>query len=128
MSHPYKTDAKARVSRIVGRARGGRTHSDAAEDRKLIKKVMKDEDVRAEGGKSKARLDKYARGGKVKGKTNVNIMVGKPDVAPMPPAPPVVPPDAGPMPPRKRGGRVNKAGADSGEGRLQKARAQKRRA
>lgn len=64
------------------------------------------------GGKTaRARLDKYARGGKVKGKTNVTVIVApqgggaRPPMAPpMPPPviarPPVAPPMAGPpMPP-----------------------------
>lgn len=105
-------------------------------------------DLKSIGMKSGGRLDKYARGGKAKAKksgshTKINIMVapksgeGPPPAlppspigaAPPPPMPPKMPmpPPPGPMGgPMKRGGKVKMtAGADSGEGRLQKARAQK---
>ena len=95
---------------------GGKVHSDAAEDKKLIDKeftrLEKREEKtgkKAEGGAVKPRLDHFARGGKVKGKghgkgktiTNVIIapqggahppmpMGGSPGAPPMlPPRPPV---------------------------------------
>ena len=96
MSHPYKGSKnaeKTRVGHILGRAKGGSVHSDAAEDAAMIKKAMGDHDKQLHGGKhtdlknlgssSKGRMDKYARGGKVgkskgggKGHhTKINIVV-----------------------------------------------------
>lgn len=101
---------------------------------------------RADGEMGKHKMDKYARGGKVKG-TTVNVIVaggggGAPPggAPPMPTAKPPMPPMAGPppgagaMPPppmgrpgMKSGGRVkqlsvNDGGAGSGKGRLKKAK------
>lgn len=101
------------------------------------------------------RLDRRARGGKVKGKTVVNVNVMQPSgddkaavplpipvpaggPGPMPPKPPMMPPAGGPpvpgpmpgapgLPVRKRGGAVKMtAGSLSGPGRLQKTKMQKR--
>lgn len=152
--HPGQKKAKERVSR---RASGGATSADASIGRKAISlHAAEHKELKAEGKKSGGRLDKYARGGKTKGKggkkgnnTKINIMVAPkvgneapPPVPPtdlgaapppMPPKMPLGPPAGGPMgapmggPPMKRGGKVGmKAGADSGEGRLQKAKAYKR--
>lgn len=110
MAHPYRNEArdsgKARVAHITkGYARGGKVeHSDEAQDKKLIKKMIAESEASDEGKKS----NKFARGGKVKGlgkglgKTNVNVIVAnKPKSSPeadvpapgadMPPPPVPVP-------------------------------------
>lgn len=206
MAHPFQEHRahkveKSRVSHIVGKAHGGEVHADAAIDAKQIKAMVKPGALKADGTKSKGRLDRYARGGKVKKGTTVNVIVAPgaggdktplpvnapPGAAPLPPPrPPMMPPPGG-MPPggppgmmprrdggragykkggavksgpaweegnknatpvehspgkndtakinskpplltRKRGGRAYPltAGADSGEGRLQKTRAQRK--
>lgn len=116
------------------RKRGGRTkHADEAEDKALVRKMVKKDCVR-EGRK---------HGGRTKGKMNVNIIVGQPGgmmarppmppapppqsiPVPMPPAPPPAPP-MGAAPPgggfggpmqRKAGGRIPKTGAGGGLARL----------
>lgn len=155
MSHPYqshreKHPGKSRVHKLYGYARGGKVKSDAAEDAAMIKKAIGDHDRQLHGGKhtdlanigpkGKGRMDKYARGGKVKkaGKTTINIniaskepnnvppplppMAGPPPGPPMPPKPPMGPPPGGPpmgsgLPPglgMKRGGGV-KSGISSSE-------------
>lgn len=157
MAHPFRkfneSDAgKARAKHLTkAYAKGGKVHSDAAEDRKLIKKMMAEHErgeMKVEGRASGGRLDKFARGGKTKsGKTNINIVIapqGSPPApggaraAPVPipvgGPPPMPPPGAGgpggpPMPPpgmMQRGGRAKlTAGAETGVGRLQKAKALK---
>lgn len=102
-----KTAAEHHDSKVAGHkgakryARGGKVHSDEAEDKKLIKKMMHEHDA-----------GKYARGGKVKpAQTNIAIVMpgaNKPQGMPMPiPAgPPPGPPPGGPppMPPPGAGG------------------------
>lgn len=146
MAHPYskfneKDAGKARAKHLTkGYARGGKAHSDEAQDKKLISKMISAHDRKVEGRAAGGRLDKFARGGRTKG-TNIKIAIVAPSGAsPSPPgveAPSPVPPLGGgpppmppmpPMPPRppmmKRGGKVGmKAGAETGEGRLQKAKA-----
>ena len=125
-----KVDGESSVVRLdrKPRASGGKVHSDAAEDKKLIAKMIKADDKRHE----------RAGGGRIKsgkGKTSINIIVGTPQHAgmatpasqpparvplPVPMAPPPsaamggpagmppVPAGAGMMPPmRARGGKVS---------------------
>lgn len=135
---------KKRLDRVM------RSHPDAAQDRKLVKSMVKPDDLKKGA---------YARGGAVKGKgkTVVNVIVAgqggaggppgaggsmpppsgpmpPPAAAAPPPRPPMMPP-GGPagaaMPPpgpmRKDGGRVSypkmDAGAQSAAGREEKAKA-----
>ena len=114
MAHPYKEHTgkhphhKHRVKKLFGHFKsGGAVHSDAAEDKKLIKSELKKHDMKAQGHKGHARLDKHARGGKVKhGKghhTKINIIVapkGGGDGAAPPMMPPPGPGAAPPMPPK----------------------------
>lgn len=137
MAHPYasvKQDKveRSRVSKMTqGCASGGSVHSDAAQDRKMVKSMVKSSALKMEGAKSGGRLDKYARGGAVKkASTNVNVIIapqGGAGGAPMPVPPvggPAVPPAAGPppMPPgmpvqQKNGGRTRyAAGGKVGDG------------
>lgn len=113
MAHPYaahRQTAKehSRVGHITkGYKSGGAVkHADAKQDRKLFKSMMKEE-MHAEGGKSKHRMDrpKRAKGGKVgkkhgNSKTVINILTGGDKGAP-PPMPMGPPPGVGPaaMPP-----------------------------
>ena len=168
-------------AKIGNYAKGGAVHKDEAEDRALIKKMVKKKDLKPEkraeggfvhGGMPKKRLDKisrqtakgdantsmpfpagkekFAKGGKVKGKgkTQVNVIIGhqgQPAAQPvpvpvpaggapaMPPRPPMAPPP-GAMPPpgagappagmpmRAKGGSVPKMefGGGGGKGRLEK--------
>lgn len=103
-----------RVGHITrGYASGGAVHrhDDAAEDKKLIKKVLKERDAQAVSGRpAKERADRphRAKGGRVgkhKG-TNVNVIVAggaHPGMAPPPAmaagAPASMPPPRPPMPP-----------------------------
>lgn len=127
---------KDRVGKMTaGYAKGGMAHSDAAQDKAMIKKMVKGTALRADGGAVRPRADRPARakGGRVKG-TNINIIVAPksgdaPAMAapPMPPKPPMAPPappvpamgpQAGlggmppmpPGPPRSEGGRAYKKG------------------
>jgi hypothetical protein len=76
--------------------------------------AVRDDDIRGPGSKS----SRFARGGKVKGDTNITIVVpggsAKPPMPPVGAAPPmpIPPPPAPPpgMPMRAAGGRVGKAG------------------
>lgn len=156
--HPYANHrqdkaGKARAKHLTNYKKGGAIHSDAAQDKKLIGKMIAANDKKVEGRASGGRLDKFARGGRAKGKgkgkkgTNINIAIVSPDkekdpaaTMPKPPmpmapmAPPPMPggPGGGPagipgapggLPPMKRGGAIKmKAGAESGEGRLEKSK------
>lgn len=76
---------------VPGKKRGGKVHSDEAEDRKLIDKMVK-KDARTgkkDGGERMARKS----GGRAKGKTNVNIVIAQPHAGA-----PAAMPGAGAMP------------------------------
>lgn len=93
-------------------------HSDEAEDKALIKKMVKPAARKklkdggcADGGKPAARADRLARGGKAKhkgksGHTTVNVVVAghKPEPKPMPVPVPMGGPPPGAMPPPGAGG------------------------
>lgn len=143
MAHPYQSSRehlheRERVAHITGaheghrdyeqtyhRARGGKVeHADEAEDKAIVKHMVKPGALKAHGGKVKAHPGKAhrAKGGRVKhgkGKTVVNVNVapqqsqphpmpvpvpgGPPPGAaagppPMPPRPPMPAPGAGPVP------------------------------
>lgn len=129
MSHPYAGLREVHAGRKRANAvskhfkKGGAVHADEAQDKKLIKKMMGDEEkkeLKVEGRASGGRLDRYARGGRTKhkAKTNINIIVaphggnsdkGAPTAPlgpppgmgggpPMPPKPPMMPPPGGPPP------------------------------
>ncbi len=74
MAHPHAAHRQHKVehSRVAhitkGYAAGGAVHSDEAEDRTMVKGMVKKSALKAEGGKPKHRADKphRARGGKVK--------------------------------------------------------------
>lgn len=112
MSHPMNEHRQHKVERsrahtmIKGYASGGAVkHSDAAEDKKLVKGMVKKAALRADGGAVKARADRPARkkGGRVKkSNTTVNVITGgHAPVAGLGTAPMSPPPmAAAPMPPR----------------------------
>lgn len=151
MSHPYQQHREHHVERdrvhhITGsheptrtyehikRARGGKVeHSDEAEDKALVKGLVKPSALKHDGHKAKHRADKAhrAKGGRVKKNkatiVNVNVAPQQPQSQPhpvpvpvpqagaapppVPPRPPMMPPGGGPpgMPPpgiRATGGRI----------------------
>lgn len=142
----YRDASKiSRASKMECYKSGGRVHDDAAEDRAMVRSMVKPTAMKAgggpiEGGGTKRRMDrkgpKSDKGGEKKsGKVNVNIIVANPGkdapgagpmpIAPppkpmIPPAgPPPMPPPGPPLPPmRKHGGRIT-AGAATGAGRKQ---------
>jgi hypothetical protein len=115
MAHPMKSACSSdssRVRKIAGYRKGGAVHkTDGKADKKMFAKKFEPK-LKAEGDKPKARLDKFARGGKVKGKsaTTVNVIVapkGAGDQAAMPPpdmGPAMPPPPSPPTPPAGAGG------------------------
>ncbi len=144
MAHPFNEHRnhkvqKDRVGKMTAGYSNGVGHSDAAQDKAMIQKMVKPVALRADGGAVKPRADRPARakGGRVKG-TNINIIVAPkaadapvaPPVPPMPPKPPMAPPAAAapappmglppglggmpppmpPGPPRSEGGRAYKKG------------------
>lgn len=97
---------------VGGFKRGGGVHKDEAEDKAMVRKMVKPGALT--GKKDGGEADRVARksGGRAKGKTNINIVIsaGKPDAPVMPPvgmgaaAPPPMPmpppmPPGGAMPP-----------------------------
>jgi hypothetical protein len=110
--------ATSRLSRAAGLKKGGKVHEDVAEDKALIKKMVKAEarTARKEGGGVftgpgypgkvpgvvPGGRSPHARGGKAgKGKTNINILIGagKPaDMAANPMGGPTPPPGGIPVP------------------------------
>lgn len=85
MAEEHPSARAARMLRESGYARGGEVHPDAAEDKALIRKMVKPNALarknggRVHGEKSESRPDRRARGGEVKhkgAKTAVNITVG----------------------------------------------------
>ncbi len=114
MAHPFNEHRQhkhehARVSHIAkGYASGGAVHGDAAEDRKMVRGMVKSSALKAEGGKPSHRADRphRAHGGRVKhGKgTNVNVIVashpGPSPAGPVGAGVAAVPPQAVPAPPR----------------------------
>lgn len=115
MAHPHNEirDHKVQHSRVAhiakGYADGGAVHSDAAQDRAMVKGMVKPGSLKVDGGKPTQRADKphRARGGRTKkgGKTVVNVInAGGTHPAPTGPMPmPGGPPPmaaAPPMPPR----------------------------
>jgi len=93
---------KPHAGHRLRRASGGKVaHSDEPEDRALVKKMVKGE---ALTGKSEGGRAHRASGGRAKGKTTVNIIIGGPKAgAPTPPmamgSPPIPPGDGAPPPP-----------------------------
>lgn len=144
MSHPFANLRQSKVERSRATdmtkdcyAGGGAVSRTAAKS--VAKSTAKSKAMKIDGKHAAPRLDKFARGGKVKGKgaTNVNVIIApqgggagagagaammpKPPLPAMPPppmaGPPGMPPGAGaggpPMPPgmmpHARGGRANYA-------------------
>lgn len=114
MGHPYAEHRQSKVERNrVDKITDGYDHPDAPQDKALVRTMVKTKALRARGGKitgksAAPRLDKYARGGKVKkdGKTNVNVIIAPQGggagaagagaaVMPKPPMPAMPPPMAG---------------------------------
>lgn len=150
MGNPFggkaQASSKTKFKAITGKSGGGQKFDgDKQGSPKMAKSIKSGGEEAPYGAKGKGRLDKFARGGSVKkGTTTVNIAIVNPgkgkDEAPPPPlmpppgpggpppgimAPMQPPPDGPPGPPmmRARGGRLPTAGAYSGVGRLQKAKA-----
>jgi len=96
--HREHVSTRKRVGHILkGHKHGGGVHADAKADKKLFGKMIAEHEHKAHGGKSKHRLDKFARGGKAKGKhgNHVNIAIVSPrshDDAGAAPGGPALPP------------------------------------
>lgn len=136
MAHPHRTKAaessRDKFRAITGHGGGGHAHAGASHGKKpgthgVLKtfdghsKTYKD-GGRAHGGRSKARADKYARGGRTGGPKNVTINItaaqpGGPGMGAMPPpmaAPPPAPVAPPPMPPPGGGGAAGAMGGGGG--------------
>lgn len=150
MAHPYANQVKkgsaAKFKAMTGKKSSGQSHPDEAQDKALIKKMLKQHDAGEYAVGGAVSTPSFARGGRTKkgkGNTNINIIIAgkdKEEAPPMPmPRPPMAPPPGleppggpagappmpgSPMPAMKRGGKVPmKAGAETGQGRLEKKRA-----
>ena len=72
MAHPFnehrahKVEKRRIPERTKGYAHGGAVHADEAADKKLIKRTVKKSAMKMDGDKPKHRMDRRARGGKVK--------------------------------------------------------------
>ena len=119
MAHPYadtaRSGSKAKFKAISGREGSGQGHPDESQDRKMIRAAMGAHDKQLHGGKrtelgkaigkaAGGRIDKFARGGKVKGKVNINIIVPRGEPSAVPPLPAAMGPPGGmpmgpPVPP-----------------------------
>lgn len=151
MTHPHAEHRQHKVERrrvksmLKGYAAGGAvSHDDEAEDKALVKKLVKPRAMKMDGGAVKHRADRRARGGRTSKKgTNVTVVVAPQGggagahpmpmpvpagAAPMPPRPPMPPPGGPPpgapgigpgmppgMPMRAKGGRI-KSGPTWNEG------------
>jgi hypothetical protein len=153
MPHPFKSGAKstsrAKFKALTGKNGIGDGDTDGSELQPASKRMA---DLKVMGADTMPRVDKRARGGRTGSKININILSvphgSQPGSAPPPQLPagpmgaaaapmpgslPFTAPGGGAPPPgappmRKRGGSVKMtAGSESGLGRLQKARAAKRR-
>lgn len=147
-NHPYNQHreqqvAHRRVNTILsGSPSGAAKHMAGPAYSQITSKsaAVRDDDVRGHSAPKR-----FARGGKVKGDTNISIVLpgagaAKPPMPPMPPPmmagpPPGGPPPGPPMPPmgpppgmpmRARGGKVMTAGSATGVGRLELAAKTKR--
>lgn len=134
MSHPYQSSRENHVQRgrvaklTAGYSKEpGISKAGASESHRIAKTKASGDMPKIDGGSSKPRLDKYARGGAVKkGATNVNVIIapqgGQPanspppvlpapgGMGPPPPVPPGIPPPGGPPPMmQNRGGRTHYA-------------------
>ena len=131
MSHPHHEhrDHKVQHRRVAhitkGYAHGGAVHSDEAEDRKMVRGMVKKTALKVDGHHARHRADKphRARGGRTSkkgGKTVVNVIAGgghpgaaAPMMAGPPPAAPAqMPPPA--MPPRPMPGPMMPPGGAPG--------------
>lgn len=116
MANPFASQAKStsasKFKMMTGKKSSGQSHPDGGSDAKAAS--MKNErsgEYKVGGAVSSPRADKFARGGKTKGKhgkgTHINIAVVAPhgkDAGGMPPGLPSGPPPGMPMPPPGAGG------------------------
>ena len=121
MAHPFANvrEHKVHRSRVASMTKGyaGGGHSDEPADRKLIKGMVKPGALKMDGKKSGGRLDRFARGGKVKkGGTNVNVIIAPQGGHPPSPPPPALMPPAGGPPPSLPPGMPPTGGAPPGMG------------
>lgn len=71
MSHPFASKRQHLVERSRAKAMAGggeASHADVKADRALVRKMVKPDALKMDGAPAKGRLDKRARGGKVRGK------------------------------------------------------------